>query len=74
MDDYSMQKHMYYIAEARKIIESDLPPFCAEYFRSISNQTTPLTRYVYATDLRLFFNYIINENAFFRGKSVPHLS
>ena len=70
MDDYSMQKHMYYIAEARKIIESDLPPFCAEYFRSISNQTTPLTRYVYATDLRLFFNYIINENAFFRGKTV----
>ena len=69
-DDYSMQKHMYYTAETKKVVESDLPPFCGNYFRAISNQTTPLTRYVYALDLRMFFNYILNENSAFEGLGV----
>ena len=69
-DDYSTQKHMYYAQEARKIIQNDLPPFCADYFRSMLNNTTPLTRYVYAVDIRLFFNYILNENDAIRGKNI----
>lgn len=73
-DDYSMQKHIYYTAETRKIIDNDLPTFCADYFRAMTNQTTPLTRYVYATDLRLFFKYMVNSKECFINREVKQLT
>lgn len=73
-DDYSMQKHLHYSKEAKRIVDDDLPPFCADYFRSLLNNTTPLTRYVYALDLRMFFNYIINEMADFFGKTAKDIT
>ena len=32
----------------------ELPPFCAEFFRGITPETTPLTRLNYARDLLIF--------------------
>lgn len=39
----------------------DLPEVCTDFMRSIDSTTQPLTRYAYATDLQLFFNYLTSE-------------
>lgn len=52
--------------ESRKIncikrleeILNDLPPFCEEFFIGIENTTSPLTRLNYASDLRIFFDFL----------------
>ena len=36
----------------------DLPDFCFEYFLSLENYTSSLTRMNYAVDLRIFFDFI----------------
>ena len=69
-DDYSLQKHIYYTAETKKVIDNDLPPFCADYFRALVSQTSALTRYVYALDLRMFFNYIVNSKNDFANSNI----
>lgn len=42
-------------------IQLELPRLCTDYFRSISQTTSALTRQAYAYDLRLFFNYLHRE-------------
>jgi len=49
-------------------IFNELPPFARDFFRSIETTTSPLTRLNYAYDLRLFFNYLSNENIKIKGK------
>ena len=39
----------------------ELPPFMADYFRSLSDQTAPLTRLGYAMDYKIFFKYMSDE-------------
>jgi len=39
----------------------ELPKDCSDYFRSIAQTTSPLTRLAYAYDLRLFFQYLCAE-------------
>lgn len=48
-----------------KDIQLELPRLCTDYFRSISQTTSALTRQAYAYDLRLFFNYLCSEEADF---------
>lgn len=43
-------------------LEKELPPQCTDFFRSIAQVTSPLTRLAYAYDFRLFFQYLIREN------------
>lgn len=46
----------------RELLET-LPPFCAEFFRSLSQKNTSVrTRINYAYDLRLFFQYILDNH------------
>ncbi len=52
------------LAKIREI-QLELPRFCTDYFRSISQTTSALTRQAYAYDLRLFFNYLHSEEADF---------
>lgn len=47
--------------EHLRLILKELPLFCGEFFRAIENTTSVLTRLNYAYDLRIFFNYYINE-------------
>jgi|LSQX01.2.fsa_nt_gb site-specific recombinase XerD len=60
-DDYSTQSHKKYTVLLRELLK-ELPDFCAEFFRGIDSRTTALTRYAYATDLSLFFTYLISEH------------
>ena len=57
MSDYQMQKKLDYTIRFRNIL-SELPDFCALYFRAIEPTTSVLTRYGYAVDLRTFFKFL----------------
>ena len=46
-------------------LEKELPMACTDYFRSVVQTTSPLTRLAYAYDFRLFFQYLTRENPFF---------
>lgn len=48
-----------------KQLEKELPLVCTDFFRSITQTTSTLTRLVYAYDFRLFFQYLVRENPFF---------
>lgn len=46
----------------REIIKT-LPPFCREFFLGIKDTTSTRTRLAYAYDLRIFFEYLHENNA-----------
>ncbi|MBR1710168.1 MAG: tyrosine-type recombinase/integrase [Clostridia bacterium] len=48
----------------------ELPDFCSDYFLSVEQITSPLTRLSYAYDLKIFFQYCSDELAKFHGKSI----
>lgn len=61
----------YHARESRRVnerlreLQRELPLLCTDYFRSISQTTSPRTRLAYAYDLRLFFNYLCGEHYLF---------
>ncbi len=50
-----------------------LPYFVHEFFVGIEMQTSPLTRLNYATDLRIFFDYLVNSVPYFINKEIKEL-
>lgn len=46
-------------------LEKELPLVCTDFFRSIVQTTSTLTRLAYAYDFRLFFQYLTAENPLF---------
>lgn len=66
--DYFTQRdddNKFKIREIRK----NLPAFLGEFFRGVSQNTTPLTQLGYARDLKLFFDFLVAETAEFYGKN-----
>lgn len=51
--------------ERLRALEKELPTVCTDFFRSISQTTSTLTRLAYAYDFRLFFQYLTLENPMF---------
>ena len=51
--------------ERLRVLEKDLPAVCTDFFRSIAQTTSTLTRLAYAYDFRLFFQYLTSENPIF---------
>ena len=45
---------------------STLPAFCKDYFRAIDSTTTTKTRISYAYDIRIFFQFLLDENPAFK--------
>lgn len=68
-NDYHTQAQLTRTRRLREI-QRELPDVCADYFLSIEQQTSPLTRLSYAYDLKLFFQYLSSEVAKFGGKPV----
>lgn len=68
-----MNNNSYFAERSRKCtkkireILKDLPDFLVDYFVAIENNTSELTRLNYAYDLKIFFNYLINETNLFRN-------
>lgn len=57
-DEYSVERDNQYILKLRELLD-ELPRPCAEFFCGIESVSSPLTRYGYALDLRLFFNFLM---------------
>jgi len=51
-----------------------LPPFTFEFFRGIEQTTSSRTRIAYAYDLRIFFGFLSEYHADFKGRSVDDLT
>lgn len=47
-----------------------LPPFCKDFFRAIEPRTTTKTRISYAYDIRIFFQFLLEQNPAFRDWSM----
>ena len=55
-------------------VTDDLPPYVKEYFRSISETTQPRTRTAYAYNIKLFFEWLIDQNPSLSGLSPKEIS
>nr|WP_295270292.1 tyrosine-type recombinase/integrase [uncultured Blautia sp.] len=62
---YHEQKDIENILRLREVL-STLPPFCRDYFRAIDTTTTTKTRISYAYDIRIFFQFLLDENPAFK--------
>lgn len=49
---------------------STLPDFCRDYFRAIDTTTTTKTRISYAYDIRIFFQFLLDQNPAFKNYSM----
>lgn len=58
---YHEQIDMYNTLKLREVLKT-LPPFAADFFRAISTTTSTNTRIKYAYDIRVFLQFLINEN------------
>ena len=47
-----------------------LPPFCRDFFRAIEPRTTTKTRISYAYDIRIFFQFLLEQNPAYRDWSI----
>ncbi len=60
MSNYILERNLKANVKLREIV-SKLPEFVIDYFISIEQTTSSLTRLNYARDLHIFFNYLSNE-------------
>ncbi|MBO6163007.1 MAG: tyrosine-type recombinase/integrase [Eubacterium sp.] len=67
-NDYHKQFAIDQLARLREVI-SELPPYVKDYFRSINDSTQPRTRTAYAYNIKLFFEFLIEVNPTFAGKT-----
>ena len=72
-NDYHQQAQLNRTRQLRELLK-ELPDVCSDYFLSIEQLTSPLTRLSYAYDLKLFFQYLSDEVAKFSGKPVSDFS
>lgn len=63
---YHEQKDVENILRLREVLTT-LPPFCRDYFRGIDTTTTTKTRISYAYDIRIFFQFLLDENPAFKN-------
>ncbi|MCM1214466.1 MAG: tyrosine-type recombinase/integrase [Lachnospiraceae bacterium] len=60
-DNYHDEQNKQNILKMRAVLET-LPSFCRTFFRGIEEYTSSRTRLAYAYDLRLFFEYLHDNN------------
>ena len=70
---YHAEQHKDYTLKIRTVLK-ELPALCGSFFRAIDSQTSVLTRYAYAIDLRGFFEFASRQEDLFFGKDVPSLT
>ncbi|MCE5189268.1 MAG: tyrosine-type recombinase/integrase [Eubacteriales bacterium] len=70
---YQEEKLKTYTLKIRALV-AELPLLCGSFFRAIDTQTSVLTRYAYAIDLRGFFLYAVQQEELFLGRDLPSLT
>ena len=71
-DDFFRERNIHYTKLLRQKLNA-LPYFCREFFVGIETQTSPLTRINYANDLKIFFDYLINNVPAFKNKYIDEI-
>ena len=70
---YHEQTDMENVLKLREVLRT-LPEFSRDYFRAIDSTTTTKTRISYAYDIRIFFQFLVNENPLFKDKKITDLT
>jgi site-specific recombinase XerD len=70
---YDENKKRLYTQKIRALLQ-ELPTCCGTFLRGIESQTSVLTRYGYAVDLKGFFDYLTKESEKFKEKKVTELT
>ena len=73
MSDYPLQRKKDYTQKLRAVL-LELPKFAGLYCRAMELQTSILTRYGYAVDLRNFFKFCVEQVEAFQGKTPASLT
>ena len=73
MSTYSDMVNVKNTIKLREMLEK-MPPFCADYFRGISNSTSTNTRVGYCRNIRTFFQFIVDRNPLYKDKTIDVLS
>ena len=60
-NNYHVRQNIENIEKMREVLET-LPPFCKQFFRGISENTSERTRLAYAYDIRVFFEFLHDNN------------
>lgn len=68
-EKYSREQEIRNTEKMRAVLE-ELPRFCRQYFRGIEPTTGARTRLAYAYDLRVFFEFLQNENSSLKGTEI----
>ena len=68
-EKYSREQEIKNTRKMREVLQ-ELPRFCRQYFRGIEETTSARTRLAYAYDLRVFFEFIKNENSSMKGTEI----
>lgn len=71
--NYAEQKTRLYTKKLRSLL-CELPSCCSTYMRGVESQTSVLTRYGYAIDLRTFFLFLQQEIDSFKGKPITEIT
>lgn len=66
---YHEQTDILNILKLRAVLKT-LPDFCRDYFRAMDPLTTTKTRISYAYDIRIFFQFLLDENPVFKDCSM----
>lgn len=62
--NYHTEMNIKNTLKLREILAT-LPPFCKQFFRGIEDTTSSRTKIAYAYDIRVFFEYMHDNNSYF---------
>ena len=71
--NYHDQVNIDNAVKMREVL-AELPAFCKDYFRGIETTTSTRTRLAYAYDLRIFFEYMHDNNPSLKNKPMTEIS
>lgn len=69
---YHQEKERENIIKLREVIDT-LPSFAKDYFRGTSVTTSAHSRLKYAYDIRIFLQFLVNENPVYKNKTIKDL-
>ncbi len=69
---YDKQKNLEYVKKLREL-QNELPTFLRSFFIGIDQTTAPRTRVAYATDLKIFFEYLMSYNPAYKNIKVNEI-
>ena len=70
---YHEQTDIQNTLKLREVLKT-LPDFCRDYFRAIDSTTSTKTRISYAYDIRIFFQFLLDENPSLKNCSMKDLT